>query len=89
MPGRTLWRVSLAPGRRLSGDAAGFNNVELFVPLKPFEEWAPGMTKDKLIEQVQAEFSQQFTGIGFNLPGQNSCATDSGCSFSGQVPQKK
>jgi cobalt-zinc-cadmium resistance protein CzcA len=48
-------------------DAAGFNNVELFVPLKPFEEWAPGMTKDKLIEQVQAEFSQQFTGIGFNF----------------------
>jgi hypothetical protein len=57
----------------LSGDAAGFNNVELFVPLKPFEEWAPGMTKDKLIEQVQAEFSQQFTGIGFNLPGQLMC----------------
>jgi cobalt-zinc-cadmium resistance protein CzcA len=26
-------------------DAAGFNNAEFFVPLKPFEEWAPGMTK--------------------------------------------
>ena len=25
------------------------------------------MTKDKLIEQLQAEFSRQFTGIGFNF----------------------
>jgi cobalt-zinc-cadmium resistance protein CzcA len=48
-------------------DAAGFNNVELFVPLKPFEEWAPGMTKEKLIDQVQAEFSNEFAGIGFNF----------------------
>src|SRR5260370_28275351 len=48
-------------------DAGGFNNAQLFVPLKPFEEWAPGMTKDKLIEQVQAEFSRQFTGIAFNF----------------------
>jgi heavy metal efflux system protein len=48
-------------------DAAGFNNVELFVPLKPFEEWAPGMTKEKLIDEVQSEFSNEFAGIGFNF----------------------
>ena len=48
-------------------DAAGFNNVELFVPLKPFEEWAPGMTKEKLIDEVQAEFCNEFAGIGFNF----------------------
>jgi heavy metal efflux system protein len=47
-------------------DAAGFNNVELFVPLKPFEQWARGMTKEKLIDQIQSEFSNEFTGIGFN-----------------------
>jgi cobalt-zinc-cadmium resistance protein CzcA len=48
-------------------DAAGFNNAELFAPLKPFEQWAAGMTKEKLIDQLQSEFSQEFTGIGFNF----------------------
>ncbi len=48
-------------------DAAGFNNAEFFVPLKPFEEWAPGMTKDKLVTDLQGEFSNEFTGIGFNF----------------------
>jgi heavy metal efflux system protein len=48
-------------------DAAGFNNAEFFVPLKPFEEWAPGMTKEKLINDLQTEFSNEFAGIGFNF----------------------
>jgi cobalt-zinc-cadmium resistance protein CzcA len=48
-------------------DAAGFNNAEFFVPLKPFEEWAPGMTKEKLINDLQSEFSSEFVGIGFNF----------------------
>ena len=48
-------------------DAAGFNNAEFFVPLKPFEEWPPRMTKEKLIEELQAEFAKEFVGIGFNF----------------------
>jgi heavy metal efflux system protein len=48
-------------------DAAGFNNAEFFVPLKPFDEWAPFMTKEKLINELQSEFSQEFTGVGFNF----------------------
>jgi cobalt-zinc-cadmium resistance protein CzcA len=48
-------------------DAAGFNNVELFVPLKPFEEWPAGLTKEKLIDDVQTEFTREFAGIGFNF----------------------
>jgi cobalt-zinc-cadmium resistance protein CzcA len=48
-------------------DAAGFNNAEFFVPLKPFEEWAPGRTKDDLIKDLQAEFAQEFTGIDTNF----------------------
>ena len=48
-------------------DAAGFFNAEFFAPLKPFDEWPSGMTKDKLIEQLQAEFANEFTGIGFNF----------------------
>ena len=34
-------------------DASGFFNAEFFVPLKPFDEWAPGMTKEKLVEELQ------------------------------------
>jgi heavy metal efflux system protein len=48
-------------------DAAGFYNAEFFVPLKPFDEWASGMTKDKLIDELQAEFDKEFVGIGFNF----------------------
>ena len=48
-------------------DAAGFYNTELFVPLKPMAEWTPGLTKDKLVEQLQKEFADEFTGITFNF----------------------
>jgi heavy metal efflux system protein len=48
-------------------DAAGFSNAEFFVPLTPFEEWPRGLTKEKLIEQLQDEFSRLFVGIGFNF----------------------
>ena len=48
-------------------DAAGFFNAEFFVPLKPFDQWPAGMTKEKLVEDLQAEFSAQFTGIGLNF----------------------
>ena len=48
-------------------DAAGFNNVELFAPLKPFDEWAPGMTKEKLVNDIQRKFAEEFPGVGFNF----------------------
>jgi len=48
-------------------DAAGFFNAEFFVPLKPFEEWPAGLTKEKLVEELQAEFSAEFTGVGLNF----------------------
>jgi heavy metal efflux system protein len=48
-------------------DASGFFNAEFFVPLKPFDEWAAGMTKEKLVEDLQNEFAKEFTGIGFNF----------------------
>ena len=31
-------------------DASPFSNVEFFAPLKPFDEWPKGLTKDKLTE---------------------------------------
>ena len=48
-------------------DAAGFFNAEFFVPLKPFEEWPAGLTKEKLIDQLQEEFAKEFVGIDFNF----------------------
>jgi heavy metal efflux system protein len=48
-------------------DPAGFYNAEFFVPLKPMKEWTPGLTKEKLTEQIQKEFTDEFTGITFNF----------------------
>jgi cobalt-zinc-cadmium resistance protein CzcA len=48
-------------------DAAGFYNAEFFAPLKPFEVWPRGLTKEKLIEELQTEFNNQFPGVDFNF----------------------
>jgi cobalt-zinc-cadmium resistance protein CzcA len=48
-------------------DASPFSNVELFVPLKPFDEWPEGLTKEKLTEQLQAEFESELPGVVFNF----------------------
>jgi cobalt-zinc-cadmium resistance protein CzcA len=48
-------------------DASPFSNVELFVPLKPYDEWPAGLTKDKLTEILQKEFTDELPGIGFNF----------------------
>jgi heavy metal efflux system protein len=48
-------------------DAAPFSNVELFVPLKPFDEWPAGLTKDELTDQIQREFESELPGVVFNF----------------------
>ncbi len=48
-------------------DASPFSNVELFAPLKPFDEWPKGLTKDKITEQIQREFQNELPGIIFNF----------------------
>jgi cobalt-zinc-cadmium resistance protein CzcA len=48
-------------------DASPFSNVELFVPLKPYDEWPKGLTKEKLTEQLQAEFQSELPGVVFNF----------------------
>jgi cobalt-zinc-cadmium resistance protein CzcA len=48
-------------------DASPFSNVELFAPLKPMDQWPKGMTKDKLTEQIQAEFDRELPGVTFNF----------------------
>jgi heavy metal efflux system protein len=48
-------------------DASPFSNVELFAPLKPLDKWPRGLTKDKLTEQIQAEFNNELPGVVFNF----------------------
>ncbi|WP_298261952.1 efflux RND transporter permease subunit [Bradyrhizobium sp.] len=48
-------------------DASPFSNVELFAPLKPFDEWPANVTKERLTEELQREFAEELPGIGFNF----------------------
>lgn len=48
-------------------DAAGFNNVELFAPLKPFDQWPSGLTKEKLVVGLQNDFENEFPGVTTNF----------------------
>jgi len=48
-------------------DASPFSNVELFAPLKPFDQWPDGLTKEKLTDILQREFEEALPGIGFNF----------------------
>jgi cobalt-zinc-cadmium resistance protein CzcA len=60
--------VTSQHGRPDNGtDASPFSNVELFVPLKPLDQWTPGMTKDKLTDEIQKEFTKQLPGVIFNF----------------------
>lgn len=60
--------VTSQHGRPDNGtDASPFSNVELFVPLKPIDQWPAGMTKDKLTGEIQADFQSQLPGVVFNF----------------------
>jgi len=48
-------------------DASPFSNVELNVPLKPPQEWPKGLTKDELIDRIQAKFQTALPGVSFNF----------------------
>ncbi len=48
-------------------DEGSFASVEIDVPLKPSDQWPVGMTKDKLINQLQHEFHDELPGIDFNF----------------------
>jgi heavy metal efflux system protein len=48
-------------------DASPFSNVELFAPLKPLDQWPAGLTKEKLIEQLNQEFADEVPGATYNF----------------------
>src|SRR5262249_32624268 len=43
-------------------DVSGFYNIELFAPLRPFDEWPRGMTKERLTDELSAELAAAFPG---------------------------
>lgn len=53
-------------GRSNDGtDPSGFYYVQMQVNLKPMKEWRKGLTKDKLVDEMDREL-KQFQGINFN-----------------------
>jgi cobalt-zinc-cadmium resistance protein CzcA len=48
-------------------DVGGPYNIELFVPLKPFEKWPRNMDKEKLTRILSEDFKREFPGIVFNF----------------------
>ncbi len=48
-------------------DVSGFYNIEFFAPLKPFDEWPRGLTKEKLTEVINKELTNAFPGVVFNF----------------------
>ncbi len=48
-------------------DVAGFSNIEIFAPLKPFEQWRAGLTKAGLTAELNRELTARFPGVVFNF----------------------
>ena len=48
-------------------DVAGFQNIELFAPLRPFGEWKKGVTKESLTDELSKELGEAFPGVVFNF----------------------
>jgi cobalt-zinc-cadmium resistance protein CzcA len=48
-------------------DATGFFNAEFFVPLKPFDAWPRGSSKEKLTQDMTDSLQQNFPGVDFNF----------------------
>src|SRR5438034_2808766 len=48
-------------------DATGFFNAEFFAPLKPADQWRPGLDKDALTAEILAKLEAEFPGVEFNF----------------------
>jgi cobalt-zinc-cadmium resistance protein CzcA len=48
-------------------DPDGSFLAEFFVPLKPFDQWPKGQTKEKLVKELSERLNREFVGIDFNF----------------------
>ncbi|MEG3159047.1 CusA/CzcA family heavy metal efflux RND transporter [Sphingomonas sp. LB2R24] len=60
--------VLSAHGRPDDGtDSTGFFNAEYFVPLKPFDTWPSGVTKETLTEELSKRLTAKYPGVDFSF----------------------
>ena len=60
--------VLSAHGRPDDGtDSTGFFNAEYFVPLKPFDTWPSGVSKETLTEELSKRLSAKYPGVDFSF----------------------
>jgi cobalt-zinc-cadmium resistance protein CzcA len=65
---RQVLAVTSQLGRPDDGtDVTGFFNIELFAPLEPFDKWPRGLTKEKLIDELQKDLHEAFPGVVFQF----------------------
>ena len=67
-------------------DASGFNNVELFCPLKPFDQWPAGDNKAKLIAELQRQLDEEFVGTSNSISRNTSRTTSRKASRASRAP---
>src|SRR4029453_3241910 len=48
-------------------DPDGAFLAEFFVPLKPFNQWPAGLTKEKLVNDLSERLNREFVGVDFNF----------------------
>ncbi len=48
-------------------DLSQFNNIEFFAPLKHFDAWPRGFTKEMLTDEMSKKLNDTFPGVGFNF----------------------
>ncbi|MER3428029.1 MAG: CusA/CzcA family heavy metal efflux RND transporter [Pyrinomonas sp.] len=48
-------------------DPTSYFNCEFFVDLKPRDQWRPGMTKERLISDLEARLRRLFPGVIYNF----------------------
>jgi cobalt-zinc-cadmium resistance protein CzcA len=48
-------------------DLSQFNNIEFFAPLKHFDEWPHGVTKEMITDEMSKKLAETFPGVGFNF----------------------
>ncbi|NVL78520.1 CusA/CzcA family heavy metal efflux RND transporter, partial [Escherichia coli] len=48
-------------------DVTGFFNIEFFAPLKPFDQWPRGVTKQALTNELERDLKESFPGAVFNF----------------------
>src|SRR5207249_1918911 len=64
--GGRIRRIAARPPRRRDRQT-GFFNAEFFAPVKPADQWRPGLDKDALTGEILAKLEADFPGVEFNF----------------------